>query len=215
MIRGKLVVFEGVDGAGTTTQTELLRKKFVEKGLPAAVAAQPSTGPVGVMIRQILSGRLVTIGNRVPGWTTMSLLFAADRQDQQENEIEPNRRDGVNVVSDRYVQSSAIYQSIGTQSSNSVDWILELNKHIAKPDVVFFLKIDPDEAARRRASRDTKEDIFDDAEFQKKLVDGYNRLEEIFPETNIVTIDACLSPEEISQRAWDVVEEIRNSGADL
>ena len=84
MPRGHLIVLEGVDGAGTTTQAERLREAFVRRGLPAHVTAQPSQGPVGMLIRQVLSGRLVQNGAKPPSWATMALLFAADRQDHQE-----------------------------------------------------------------------------------------------------------------------------------
>ena len=88
MQRGNLIVFEGIDGAGTTTQAEELRRRFTQRGLPATVMAQPSGGPVGMLIRQVLKGRLVTLGNKPPGWITMSLLFAADRQGMPDYDFE-------------------------------------------------------------------------------------------------------------------------------
>ncbi len=126
MIRGNFIVLEGIDGSGTTTQAEQIKKEFTDMGLPAHVTAEPTTGPVGAMIRQVLSGRLVTrIGSSAspPGWTTMALLFAADRQDHLESEIEPNLRDGVNVICDRYLYSSVIYQSVSSNKPNSIEWL--------------------------------------------------------------------------------------------
>jgi len=211
MLRGNLIVFEGIDGAGTTTQANQLREAFVSRGLPAHVTAQPSGGPVGMIIRQVLTGRFT----KSPGWAAMSLLFAADRQDQQEFEIEPNLKEGVNVICDRYVPSSAVYQSVSSNKEKSVDWILEINSKIKKPDVVFYLKISADEAARRRAARGGREELFDDPEFQRKLVKTYNKLEEIFPDLKIVTINAEDSKENIAEEIWRIVEEIRAQGAPL
>jgi len=213
MMRGNLIVFEGIDGSGTTTQANELRRQFTKRGLPATVVNQPSGGPVGVLIRQILKGRLVTHGGKPPGWTTMSLLFAADRQDLQEYEIEPSLRDGMNVICDRYVHSSVVYQSVGAGNDGAVPWILEINKHIRRPDVVFYLRIDPLEAQRRRIDRSDKPEIYDDLELQKALSARYDRLGDAFPDTEIITLDAALSVEEIAEDAWAVMERIRAAGA--
>src|SRR5690606_18811113 len=115
MIEGLFIVLEGVDGAGTTTHTKLLADALRARGLPVHTTREPSDGPVGVQIRQILTGRLVVPGingPRPPSWSTMALLFAADRMDHVEASITPNLMDGVTVISDRYYHSSVAYQSI-------------------------------------------------------------------------------------------------------
>jgi dTMP kinase len=213
MMRGNLIVFEGIDGAGTTTQANELRRQFSKRGLPATVVAQPSGGPVGMLIRQILKGRLVTHSGKPPGWTTMSLLFAADRQDLQEYEIEPSLRDGMNVICDRYVHSSVVYQSVGAGNDDSVPWILEINKHMRRPDVVFYLRIDPVEAQRRRIDRSERPEIYDDLDLQKEMSAKYDRLGEFFPDAEIVTLDAARPAAEIAEEAWAVMERIRAAGA--
>ena len=213
MMRGNLIVFEGIDGAGTTTQAAELRRRFTARGLPATVVAQPSGGPVGMLVRQILKGRLVTHGNKPPGWTTMSLLFAADRQDLQEYEIEPNLRDGVNVICDRYVASSVVYQSVSSGGDEAVPWIREINRHIRPPDVVFYVRVDPSEAQRRRVVRSERPEIYDDIETQRALCGAYDRLGELFPELEIVTLDGAQPVERIADEVWAVVERIRARGA--
>lgn len=213
MMRGNLIVFEGIDGAGTTTQANELRRSFARRGLPATVVAQPSGGPVGMLIRQILKGRLVTHGGKPPGWTTMSLLFAADRQDLQECEIEPSLRDGMNVICDRYVHSSVVYQSAGAGSDAAVPWILGINSHIRRPDVVFYLRLDPKLAHRRRLDRAERPEIYDDLGFQALLAEKYDRLGEHFPGTEIVTLEADRPAEAIAADVWEVMERIRAAGA--
>jgi dTMP kinase len=213
MMRGNLIVFEGIDGAGTTTQAAELRRRFTARGLPATVVAQPSGGPVGMLIRQILKGRLVTHGNKPPGWTTMSLLFAADRQDLQEFEIEPNLRDGVNVICDRYVPSSVVYQSVSAGGDEAVPWILDINRHIRPPDVIFYLRIDPLEAQRRRVDRSERPEIYDDIEMQRALSEAYDRVGAAFPDLEIVTIDGAQPVDRIADEAWAAVERIRARGA--
>src|SRR5512139_742195 len=115
MIEGLFIAIEGIDGAGTTTQAKLLFDGLRARGLPVHLTREPSDGPIGVLIRQILTGRVVVPGlqgPRAPDWATMALLFAADRLDHVEAEIAPNLADGVTVVSDRYDYSSVAYQSV-------------------------------------------------------------------------------------------------------
>lgn len=213
MSRGHLIVFEGIDGSGTTTQVEELRKRFVELGLPVHTTAQPSRGPVGMLIRQVLSGRLVLRGSKPLSWATMALLFAADRQDHQEAEIGPNLRDGVNVVCDRYVPSSVIYQSATADWDEASDWILELNRHIRKPDLLFYIRVDPSVAARRRERRAGGVEIFDDPHLQRQLVEQYDQLEQLIPGLRTVTLDGSRAVAEIAEEAWCSVEQLRAEGA--
>jgi dTMP kinase len=215
MIRGKLIVLEGIDGSGTTTQAAMLKKEFVERGLPAHVTAEPSNGPVGSLIRQALSGRLVVRGRRSvrpPDWTTMALLFAADRQDHVASEIGPNLIDGVNVICDRYIYSSIVYQSVSAGKKEAVDWICELNRYTQKPDLVLYLKIDPAEARRRREGRDFRSEIYDEPEFQEKLAKTYDTLPDLFPDTNLVTVEAGRAVGEVTAECWTQIEHIRSSG---
>jgi dTMP kinase len=213
MQRGNLIVFEGIDGSGTTTQAAELRRRFAARGLPATVMAQPSGGPVGMLVRQVLKGRLVTVGNKPPGWITMSLLFAADRQDLQESEIEPSLRDGMNVICDRYVHSSVVYQSVGAGHDEAIPWILEINRHMRRPDVVFYLRVDPAAAKRRRDARSERPEIYDDLETQNLLAAAYDRVGNAFPDVPFVTLDGSRSVAEIADEVWAAVERIRATGA--
>ena len=216
MIQGHFIVLEGIDGSGTTTQAAELRKRFIEYGLPAHVTAEPSSGPVGSIIRQILSGRLVIRhqhGVSAPSWKTLSLLFAADRQDHVESEILPNLSDGVNVICDRYIYSSVVYQSVSSGDQKTTDWIREVNRYIKKPDLVLHLKIDPEEALNRRLARGGSVEIFDDPEFQAKLAGAYDNLEKTFKDTHVVTVDANRSIAEVADECWTHVERVRAEGA--
>ncbi len=213
MIQGHLIVLEGIDGSGTSTQAGMLKQAFTLRGLPAHVTAEPSAGPVGCMIRQILAGRLVVRGSRgvlPPDWKTMSLLFAADRQDHLASEIEPNLMDGVSVICDRYLYSSVVYQSVSAGRADARDWITQINYFVRKPDLVLYLNVDPQEARRRRQERDFQVEIFDDPEFQEQLVKKYHSLSSMFPDINIVTVDAGRSVAEVAEACWHHVEKMRN-----
>ncbi|MGH7270293.1 MAG: dTMP kinase, partial [Polyangiaceae bacterium] len=103
----------------------------------------------------VLTGRLVVPGGRAPGWATMALLFAADRMDHVESEIEPFLLEGGTVISDRYDASSLAYQSVssGTVGAEAVEWIRSLNRHVRRPDLTVVLDVSPEVAAARRLSR--------------------------------------------------------------
>lgn len=214
MIEGHFVVIEGVDGAGTTTQTHALAAALAARGLPVHATREPSDGPIGVLVRQILAGRLVVpgmSGPRPPNWKTMALLFAADRADHVEAEIEPNLREGVTVVSDRYYHSSVAYQSATAPggiapSEQVVRWVLELNRHARRPDLTIVLDISPEVAARRRAERSKGREIYDDFELQRELTLFYARMESYFPGERIVHVDANRTRDEV---ASDVLAHVR------
>lgn len=216
MIRGHFIVLEGIDGSGTTTQAERLRGRFDHAGLPVHVTAEPSTGPIGSTIRQFLSGRLVTrlpSGISNPRWTTMALMFAADRQDHLEAEIEPNLRDGVNIICDRYMYSSIVYQSVTAGRADTTGWIAEINRYARRPDLAVYLRIDPEEAMRRCRERDRNVELFDDPEVQRKIAEAYDKLPDLFPDVKIVTVDGGRSVDEVEEDCWTHVEALRAEGA--
>src|ERR1700731_114804 len=99
---GRFVVLEGIDGAGTTTHVAPLAERLRAMRVPVRATREPSDGPVGTLVRQVLTGRVVVPGGRAPGWATMALLFAADRMDHVESEIGPFVSSGGTLVSDRY-----------------------------------------------------------------------------------------------------------------
>ncbi len=194
MIEGLFIALEGVDGAGTTTHTQLLAAGLRDRGLPVRATREPSDGPIGMMLRQILTGRIVVTGmhgGRPPSWTTMALLFAADRVDHIEAEVQPNLMDGVTVLTDRYDYSSVAYQSItGGGDEESVNWVKQLNRHARRPDLTLILDIPPDVAAKRRIERAGGRELYDDDELQEALAEFYTKIDAHFPNDKIVHINA-------------------------
>ncbi|MFN7698933.1 MAG: dTMP kinase [Deltaproteobacteria bacterium] len=217
MIDGLFIVLEGVDGAGTTTHTKLLAASLGARGLPVHTTREPSDGPIGVMIRQILTGRLVVPGMngpRPPTWKTMALLFAADRADHVEAEIEPNLRDGVTVISDRYYHSSVAYQSAtapegADRAGDVARWVREINRHARRPDLTLVLDVPPDVAAKRRAERGRGQEIYDDLELQRVLSGFYRDLDAFFPDERIVHIDSNAPRDEVAAQILAAVRRAR------
>jgi dTMP kinase len=194
MIEGLFIVLEGVDGAGTTTHTRRLAEALRERGLPVHTTREPSDGPIGVQIRQVLSGRLVVPGlhgPRPPSWSTMALLFAADRMDHVESSITPNLMDGVTVISDRYYHSSVAYQSITCGGGPEViAWVKEINRYARRPDLTIVLDVSYETAVRRRSMRNRGRELFDDNDLQRQLVTFYAAIDAHFPSEHIAHVDA-------------------------
>lgn len=200
MREGLLIVLEGVDGAGTTTQCTRLCDALRPQ-VPVHATREPSTGPIGALLRQALGGRWVTptpLGPRAPGWITQALLFAADRQDHLEAEVLPLLAEGVSVVSDRYYHSSVAYQSlVAGRAPDAIPWIRELNKHARRPDVTIVLDVPAAVAEQRRRARGGRE-LFDDAELQAQLTDFYAKLEGHFSGEAIVHIAGDRPPDQVA-----------------
>jgi dTMP kinase len=213
MIEGLFVVLEGVDGAGTTTHTRILATALRERGLPVHTTREPSDGPIGVMIRQMLTGRLVVPGlhgPRPPSWTTMALLFGADRMDHVEASITPNLMDGVTVISDRFYHSSVAYQSItGGGDAEAVAWVKEINRHARRPDLTIVLDVPDEVAAKRRATRTAGREMFDDLDLQAQLASFYREIEQHFPGERIVHVDADRAVDEVASGVMAHVKKLR------
>jgi dTMP kinase len=201
--RGALIVLEGIDGSGTTTQSARLVDALGRRGYAAHLTREPSNGPVGTLIRQALSRRLVVPsaeGARAPGFATMALLFAADRMDHLEAEILPRLARGEVVVCDRYDHSSLVYQAATSDDPEAVAaWTRELNRHARRPDLVLILDVDPAEAKRRRSSRGGGEEIFDADPLQRALAEGYRQCPRHFPGEPMVLVDASRSIDEVGE----------------
>jgi dTMP kinase len=204
-VRGRFVVLEGIDGSGTTTQVAKLGDRLRALRVPVRTTREPSDGPIGTMVRQVLTGRIVNPGGRAPGWATMALLFAADRMDHVEAEIEPFVATGGVMISDRYDASSLAYQSVmsGTGGEVAVEWIRTLNQHCARPDLTIVLDLPPDEAATRREQRGEAAQLYEQNEVQRALAVFYKELAKHLPKDRIAIIDAAGSIDQVHARVFE------------
>jgi dTMP kinase len=204
--RGRFVVLEGIDGAGTTTHVARLADRLRSMGQAVRTTREPSDGPIGTLVRQVLTGRVIVPGGRAPNWATMALLFAADRMDHVEAEIEPWIATGGVMISDRYDASSLAYQSVssGSGGDDAVEWIRALNRFCARPDLTIVLDVNSDEAARRRAHRGEAAQLYEQNEVQRALSVFYRDLAKHLPKDRIVLVDAEGAIDEVHQRIFDV-----------
>jgi dTMP kinase len=189
---GLFLVVEGIDGAGTTTQASRLCEALQAQQIECHLTREPSDGPIGRLLREILSGE-----HQPNDATSLGLLFAADRADHLQREIEPALAEGKVVISDRYYHSSLAYQG----SEEDRGWIATLNQRARTPDCTFFLEVDPEVAAKRRADDDRSEEIFDHLDTQRRVAQGYRAVvQDRGTSECIETIDGHLPMDEISAR---------------
>jgi dTMP kinase len=166
--RGRFVVLEGLDGAGTTTQAAHLASVLRRAGHRVVLTREPSKGRVGALLRQALDGRRRQ--SREPlSDAALALLFAADRLDHLASTIEPGLAAGAIVISDRYALSSFAYQGrvLGYR------WVEALNAQARNPDLTLFLEVRPRVAATRRRLRGGRQERFDDARTQASVARAY------------------------------------------
>jgi dTMP kinase len=171
-VRGKFLVLEGIDGSGTTTQLDRA-VAFVESlGHSAVATREPSTGPIGRLLREALLGRLgMPDGTRIDG-RSMALLFAADRIDHLQREIEPQLAAGTSVISDRYLLSSLAYQAEEAERA----WVLGLAHGILRPDLTLLLDLPIDVAAKRREAAGRPIERYDADSYLAKVAANYRAL---------------------------------------
>ncbi len=163
-----MIVIEGLDGAGTTTQTRRLVEHLNKRGTRAHATREPSDGPVGKLIREMFTGGHAIEGQKI-SQSTFGLLFAADRLDHIQREVDPAIAAGITVVSDRWYHSSLAYQGTGADR----DWIATLNARARKPDLTIFLHVRPEVAAARRAAARRQEELFEQLQMQIEVDAGY------------------------------------------
>ena len=134
MLNAKFIVFEGLDGSGTSTQASMLEKRLTQEGARCHLTSEPSGGPVGQMIRQAFKGRLRFSQSPERFDQQMAHLFSADRLDHLYNDwdgVVPMLERGISVISTRYFFSSYAYHC-----TREEDWALikRLNCDFPNPD---------------------------------------------------------------------------------
>lgn len=210
--RGRFVVLEGLDGAGTTTQARLLADALREDGRTAHVTAEPSGGPVGALVRQVLNRRIAGRDGAPFEPAALALLFAADRLDHAAVEIAPKLAAGVDVVSDRFTLSSLAYQGLAV---GDLAWVEAVNARAPAPDVTIFLRVRPEVGLRRRHAASLDREIFEVAAFQRRVAESYERSIERLRDAGqqVVVLDGEQPVAEVARAIRDAVARIGAGGA--
>ena len=192
------ITFEGMDGSGKTTQVERLRAALEADGREVVTAREPGQTELGEEIRN-----LVLHGGPMTPWAE-ALLYAASRAEVVAEVVRPALARGADVLLDRYLDSSLVYQGIGRELG--VDEVLEVNMLATGgllPDRTFVLAVEPGTSSERVGSEPDRIEREDEA-FHSRVAGGYEHLASLFPE-RVVLLDGSLDADEIAARILDDV----------
>lgn len=196
---GKMIVIEGLDGAGTTTQSKLLLSYLEKRGISAIRTAEPTKSPFGQEIRKWLASPI----EKEPYLLTMlALAFAADRMHHVHHTLVPGLRDNEFVIVDRYVLSSLVYQGLHLPSS----YVKEINRFALIPDMTLVLDIPAKDALVRLAGREGGKDFYESRTLLEKIRGRYAHFASEDPE-QYTLIDAAGSIDSVHQHIINVVQQ--------
>ena len=201
-MKSKFIVFEGIDGSGKSTISQMLYEKMREVDADVYRTFEPTDSPIGSVIKNILNKRIVSDDK------TIAALFLADRLDHILNPVTGMMQyleKGTHVISDRYYYSSYAYHV----PMLSMDWVINANKacaDILRPDVVFYLKISAKESMRRINASRKFTDLFETHEKMEKVIVNYNEaIAREGKKDNVIIIDGHQSIAAIFTEVWNYV----------
>ena len=212
MNKGRLISFEGLDGAGKTTQMDLLERWLEARGVSYIRTREPGGTPLGVEIRQLLLNRpelgIVPLAE--------AFLFQADRAQHFATLVIPALREGKLVITDRCYDASIAYQ--GYARGVGVELVEQLSLLATqgyKTDLTILLDLDPSDVHRRtdttndqRGMREERTRFDAEAEdFHRRVQEGFRTLARTHPE-RIKVVDASRSPQEIHKDIIGLVEAL-------
>jgi dTMP kinase len=193
-MKGIFITMEGPDGSGKSTQIELLKEFLTQKGYEILVTRDPGGTAVSEAIREIILNKEFSEMNDM----TELLLYAAARAQLVGQVIKPALAAGKAVISDRFVDSAAVYQGIAR--GLGIDTVYDINRYALQgimPDMTFHLDLPAEVGiARKKNQAELDRMELQTIEFHQKVAQGYRELAKRNPE-RIITIDATLPKEEI------------------
>ncbi len=205
---GFFLVLDGIDGCGKSTQAKKLCNYFKSNDIQTLLTAEPSDYDIGKMLRKYLQN------SEIPA-SVDALLFAADRIEHCNKEILPLLNKGSIIISDRYRDSSYIYQSIeGKNEGVSIDWIKNINKFSLIPDLTIIIDIDPKIGLKRKRkqainSQNQSLDKFEIDEFQNLIREEFIKIVKnsvVSDEGIHILIDGNGSEEEVFNKIMQVIK---------
>jgi dTMP kinase len=208
MARGAFITFEGSEGCGKSTQVKRLAARLEKAGIPTLVTREPGGTAIGEKIRDLLQFAPESFAMAPE---TEVLLFEASRAQLVRETIQPALEKGMVVISDRFFDSTTVYQGVARRlSADIVATLSSFAVGNARPDLTFILDIDV-ETARARMLRRVRPVAVKDrmeeepVEFYERVCQGYRELAKREP-GRFILIDAAQSPEAIDDQVWNAVQ---------
>ncbi len=200
--RGILIAIEGIDGAGKTSQTKILKEKLASMGFSVISLHEPTDGIWGKKIEN-----LVKNGRHRTSPETELNYFIFDRKEDVEKNITPSLQAKKIVIMDRYYFSSVCYQ--GARDLD-LDYIEKRNEEIAPiPNITFILDVDPETALNRiKKSRPNLPNHFERKEYLERV--RQNFLKQFSNRPNVIIVEAndTHSISRVASDIWKIVEPI-------
>ncbi len=199
-MKGKFIVFEGIDGSGKSTQAKMLHESLVEGGVECLLTYEPTDKNYGKKIRDSFSSERLSP-------TTELEYFTLDRDEHISDIVLPALERGVHVISDRYYYSTAAYQG-----ARGLDYKMILESQMSKflkPDICFLLDIDIDTSCSRIKNRG-KANSFENIDYLREVYSVFQKIESDDKASigTIANIDASQSLESIAQKVLKITKNI-------
>lgn len=203
------IVFEGIDGSGTSTQAELLHNYFIDQGKKTILSPEPTSGIVGKLIRQILQNHMMILMPDERNFDQqMSYLFAADRYYHLYNHqdgVVSLLKQNINVISTRYYFSSLAYHG---QESQDFAQVKLLNQNFPEPDLVIYIDIPVKDALIRLQQREHRE-VYEQEEKLSKVKKNYQNIFANY-QNKLLKIDGTNNVKNIHQTIVKFIENNLN-----
>ncbi len=202
-LKNLFIVFEGIDGSGTSTQSNLLRDYFENKNQRAVLTAEPSSGPIGHLIREGLKKRVIFSEDGRRFNQQMAHLFAADRHDHLYNDVDGVYKllsEGKHVICTRYYFSSLAYQA-----DEDYELVYDLNKRFPNPDLVIYID-NPVEVSLQRLQERTVKDVYENREKLMKVRENYRKIFSEY-EDKLLIVKGDFEIQEIHSKIVEYIEE--------
>ncbi|MCC7264091.1 MAG: dTMP kinase [Candidatus Latescibacteria bacterium] len=205
MHKGLFIVFEGIDGSGTTTQCQVLTEKLATLGHPVAQTREPGGTPLAEAIRAlVLDPKSTGIAD-----LTELLLYAASRAQHVSEKIRPALMQGAHVICDRFTASTWAYQGYGRGLDLAlIAQVTKIAEDGCEPDLTVYLQVPLALARTRRAKRGQVPDRLELAgdDFQARVANGYQELAKLNPD-KAMAVDGSRNPNEVATEIWNGLRE--------
>ena len=204
MSKGLLISFEGVDGAGKTTQLDLLEDWLISHRIPYLRTREPGGTQLGIKIKNLL---FHPPGSKMTPLEEM-FLFQADRTEHFVEVVLPALEAGKLVITDRCFDASIAYQGYGRGVDiELIEYLSLLAMQGRIPDLTILLNLDPALIPERKEHREINRLDAEPVSFFRRVHDGYLALVDAHPE-RIKVVDASRSPEAIHEEIVMLVQQL-------